>query len=93
MANPYNKLKDLVTSLEDDFEKSYDKQNAAAGTRVRKGMQELKNMAQEIRLAVQNQKNTTKEGAATAAPKKAAPGAAKKAAPAAKKAAPVAKKK
>lgn len=93
MANPYNKLKDLVTSLEDDFEKSYDKQNAAAGTRVRKGMQELKNMAQEIRLAVQNQKNTTKEGAAPAA-KKAAPGAAKKPAPAAaKKAVPAAKKK
>lgn len=93
MANPYNKLKDLVTSLEDDFEKSYDKQNAAAGTRVRKGMQELKNMAQEIRLAVQNQKNTTKD-AAPAATKKATPGAAKKAAPAAaKKAAPAAKKK
>ena len=92
MANPYNKLKDLVTSLEDDFEKSYDKQNAAAGTRVRKGMQELKNMAQEIRLAVQNQKNTVKEGAAPTQAKKAAP-AAKKAAPAAKKAAPAAKKK
>ncbi len=83
MANPFNKLKDLVTSLEDDFEKSYDKHNAAAGTRVRKGMQELKNMAQEIRLAVQNQKNTSKE--ATPVAKKAAPAAAKKAAPAAKK--------
>ena len=93
MANPYNKLKDLVTSLEDDFEKSYDKHNAAAGTRVRKGMQELKNMAQEIRLAVQNQKNSTKDGAAAPAAK-AAPAAAKKAAPAAaKKAAPAAKKK
>lgn len=95
MANPFNKLKDLVTSLEDDFEKSYDKQNAAAGTRVRKGMQELKNMAQEIRLTVQNQKNSSKDGAATApAAKKAAPATAKKAAPAAaKKAAPAAKKK
>ncbi|MGI4738009.1 MAG: hypothetical protein ACRYG7_22805 [Janthinobacterium lividum] len=93
MANPFNKLKDLVSSLEDDFEKSYDKQNAAAGTRVRKGMQELKNMAQEIRLAVQDQKNNSKEGAAAPAAKKAAP-AAKKAAPAAaKKAAPAAKKK
>ena len=93
MANPYNKLKDLVTSLEDDFEKSYDKHNAAAGTRVRKGMQELKNMAQEIRLAVQNQKNTSKETVAAPAAKKAAPAAAKKAAPAAKKAAPAAAKK
>nr|WP_223649670.1 hypothetical protein [Hymenobacter psoromatis] len=93
MANPYNKLKDLVTSLEDDFEKSYDKHNAAAGTRVRKGMQELKNMAQEIRLAVQNQKNTSKETVAAPVAKKAAPAAAKKAAPAAKKAAPAAAKK
>jgi membrane protease subunit (stomatin/prohibitin family) len=90
MANPFNKLKDLVTSLEDDFEKSYDKGNAAAGTRVRKGMQDLKNMAQEIRLEVQNQKNSTKDGAApAAADKKAAPA---KAAPAAKKAAPAKKK-
>lgn len=90
MANPFNKIKDLVASLEDDFEKAYDKHNAAAGTRVRKGMQELKTMAQDIRLEVQNQKNATKEGAAPAA---AAP-AAKKAAPAAaaKKAAPAKKK-
>ncbi len=95
MANPFNQLKDLISGLEDDFEKSYDKQNAAAGTRVRKGMQELKNMAQQIRLDVQNQKNSAKDGAAApaAATKKAAPAAAKKAAPAAKKAAPAAKKK
>ena len=95
--NPYNKLKDLVLSMEDDFDKSYDKQNAAAGTRVRKGMQEMKNMAQTIRLEVQNMKNSMKENGAAAAPaaKKAAPAAsaAKKAAPAAKKAAPAAKKK
>jgi len=89
MANPFNKLKDLVTSLEDDFEKSYDKGNAAAGTRVRKGMQDLKNMAQEIRLEVQNQKNSSKDGAADAPAAKAAPA---KAAPAAKKAAPAKKK-
>lgn len=91
MANPFNKLKDLITALEDDFEKSYDKHNAAAGTRVRKGMQELKNMAADIRKEVQDMKNSSKEGAAPvaakAAPaaKKAAPAAAKKAAPAAKK--------
>lgn len=71
-------------SLEGDFDKFYDKQNSAAGTRVRKGMQELKNMAQEIRTEVQNMKNTGGE-AAPAATKKAAPAAAKKAAPAKKK--------
>ena len=98
MANPFTKIKDLVSSLEDDFEKSYDKGNAAAGTRVRKGMQELKNYATSIRKEVQDMKNSTKAPAKAApAAKKAAPAAKKaapaKAAPAAKKAAPAAKKK
>lgn len=53
----FEQLKDLVMSLEDDFEKFYDKSNQAAGTRVRKGMQEMKNLAQEIRIEVQNMKN------------------------------------
>ena len=44
-------------SLEADFQKFYDKKNQAAGTRVRKGMQELKNLAQEIRVEVQETKN------------------------------------
>jgi len=47
-----------VESLEADFEKFYDKNNQAAGTRVRKGMQELKNLAQEIRVEVQSMKNS-----------------------------------
>lgn len=53
----FEKLKGLVLSMEDDFDKFYDKKNQAAGTRVRKGMQELKNLAQDIRLEVQNIKN------------------------------------
>ncbi|NJM94372.1 MAG: histone H1 [Cytophagales bacterium] len=53
----FEELKDLVMSLEGDFEKFYDKENQAAGTRVRKGMQDLKNLAQDIRLEVQNMKN------------------------------------
>ena len=52
----FSKVQDLVNSLEGDFEKFYDKGNQAAGTRVRKGMQELKNLAQEIRIDVQNKK-------------------------------------
>ncbi|SHJ54434.1 Histone H1-like protein Hc1 [Hymenobacter daecheongensis DSM 21074] len=87
--NNFGKLKDLVMALEGDFEKFYDKQNSAAGTRVRKGMQELKNMAQSIRTEVQNAKNSAAPaaGAAKAAPAKkaAAPAAAKKAAAPAKK--------
>lgn len=53
----YAQLKDLLESVEGDFEKFYDKSNKAAGTRVRKAMQDLKNLAQEIRVEVQNKKN------------------------------------
>jgi hypothetical protein len=53
----FEQLKDLVMSLEGDFSKFYEKENAAAGTRVRKGMQELKNLAQEIRIEIQEKKN------------------------------------
>ncbi|MEQ9297417.1 MAG: histone H1 [Cyclobacteriaceae bacterium] len=53
----FEELKDLVMSLEGDFSKFYDKENQAAGTRVRKGMQDMKNLAQEIRVEVQNMKN------------------------------------
>ncbi|MCG8388540.1 MAG: histone H1 [Cytophagales bacterium] len=55
--NRHDELKNLVQSLEADFEKFYDKGNNAAGTRVRKGMQDLKNIAQEIRVQVQDIKN------------------------------------
>lgn len=60
MPNPFRKLKAMVADLEDDFEKSYEKGNAAAGTRVRKGMQELKTMATTIRKEVQDAKNSAK---------------------------------
>ena len=81
--NNFSKVRELVMSLEGDFEKFYDKQNSDAGTRVRKGMQELKNMAQDIRKEVQDMKNAS--GGATAAPAAKGKAAPKKAAaPAAK---------
>lgn len=55
--NKFNDLKGIVDALEADFGKFYNDGNNAAGTRVRKGMQELKNLAQEIRLNVQEIKN------------------------------------
>mgnify|MGYP003579955457 CR=1 FL=1 len=57
--NKFSKVRDLVMSLEADFEKFYEKGNSAAGTRVRKGMQDLKNLAQELRKEVQDMKNNT----------------------------------
>nr|WP_293837457.1 histone H1 [uncultured Arsenicibacter sp.] len=53
----FDEVKNLIMSLEADFEKFYDKNNQAAGTRVRKGMQDLKNLAQEIRAEIQEKKN------------------------------------
>jgi hypothetical protein len=56
----FAEVKDLIMSLEGDFEKFYDKGNQAAGTRVRGGLQQLKTLAQEIRTEVQNKKNSGK---------------------------------
>ncbi len=53
----FRQLMELVGSAEADFEAFYEKGNKAAGTRVRKAMQELKSLAQEIRVDVQTRKN------------------------------------
>ncbi len=53
----FEEVKSLVAALEADADKFYNKGNSAAGTRIRKGMQDLKNLAQAIRLEVQNTKN------------------------------------
>ncbi len=58
----FEELKALIASIEPDADKFYTKGNSAAGTRVRKGMQDLKNIAQAIRAEVQELKN--KEGGA-----------------------------
>lgn len=63
----FTEAKNLITALEADADKFYNKGNSAAGTRVRKGMQDLKNLAQAIRLEVQESKN---KEAAPAAKKK-----------------------
>ena len=53
----FNELKSLVDGMEADFSKFYEKGNKTAGTRVRKGLQDLKKLAQDIRVEVQDQKN------------------------------------
>jgi hypothetical protein len=52
----FSELRDFVNNLERDFQQFYDKGNKAAGTRVRKAMQELKQKAQDIRVEVQEKK-------------------------------------
>lgn len=53
----FEELKALIASLEGDIDKFYNKENGAAGTRLRKAMQDLKGLAQEIRTEVQEMKN------------------------------------
>ncbi len=53
----FNELKNLVTILEEDASKFYDKNNKTAGVRVRKAMQEIKAIAQDIRNEVSEIKN------------------------------------
>lgn len=54
----FEKLKELIAGVEADAAKFYENGNNAAGTRVRKGMQDLKNLAQEIRTEVTEKKNS-----------------------------------
>lgn len=56
----FKKVQEVLSSVEADIAKFYDGGNAAAGTRVRKAMQDLKVLAQEIRTEVTEKKNTTK---------------------------------
>jgi len=53
----FEELKNLIASIEGDADKFYNKGNSAAGTRVRKGMQDLKAIAQAIRSEIQDLKN------------------------------------
>ncbi len=48
MLEQYEQLKSMVASVEDDVKKAAGG-NKAAGTRVRKSMQDIKNLAQELR--------------------------------------------
>lgn len=56
----FTELKELINGLEGDADKFYNKANSAAGTRVRKGLQDVKNLAQAIRLEIQESKNSGK---------------------------------
>lgn len=56
----FDTIQKHIEDLREDFTKFYKKGNKAAGTRVRKGMQELKEIAQEVRLDVKDRKENSK---------------------------------
>lgn len=54
----FDLLKKLIADLEADADKFYSKGNSAAGTRLRKGLQDIKSAAQTMRIEIQSKKNT-----------------------------------
>jgi len=54
----FEKVKQLVADIETDATKFYNQNNGAAGTRVRKAMQDLKVLAGEIRKEITEKKNS-----------------------------------
>ena len=52
----FDRLQDVVNDCQTDVIKFVDGNNSA-GTRVRKAMQAVKSLAQEVRIEVQDQKN------------------------------------
>ncbi len=54
----FQKVKDLISGIETDATKFYNANNSAAGTRVRKAMQDLKVLAAEIRKEITEKKNS-----------------------------------
>ncbi|WP_084498254.1 histone H1 [Pedobacter sp. V48] len=57
MREKFEKVKQLIGSFEADADKFYNKANDTAGTRVGRGMQDLKNLGSEIREEVTGRKN------------------------------------
>jgi predicted nucleic acid-binding Zn-ribbon protein len=60
MSQSYQDLLDHLKSMETDVQKFYEKGQAAAGTRIRKGLSELKKKAQDMRNEIQQIKSERK---------------------------------
>lgn len=52
----FKELETLIATMREDITKFYDKGNKAAGVRIRKNLQDVKALAQEIRKDVSAQK-------------------------------------
>jgi hypothetical protein len=57
----YEKIVQLIESMKENVDKFFAKGNKSAGTRVRTQCQELKKLAQELRIDVQNAKTPKSE--------------------------------
>jgi hypothetical protein len=57
--NNLDKMKVLVSEFEADFTKFTEKGNKAAGTRARKALQDIRNLAKDIRTEISEAKKKT----------------------------------
>ena len=57
LSNTFDDLQDAINDCQSDVTKFIDGNNSA-GTRVRKAMQAVKQLAQDVRVEVQDQKNS-----------------------------------
>lgn len=57
----YNEIVALLEAAREDVDKFFVKGNKSAGTRVRKHMQDLKTLAQQLRSEVQDAKKSGEE--------------------------------
>lgn len=57
----FNKIKEVIAAAEDDAQKFFEKQNSAAGTRLRKAAKEIADAAKAIRKQVSEIKSTEKK--------------------------------
>ena len=60
MENKHIKFKNIIDAMEADFDKFYNRGVNAAGTRVRKHLQELAGLCKETRKEVTEIKNSKK---------------------------------
>jgi hypothetical protein len=54
--NSLNKLKEFMSEFESDYARFTEKGNKAAGTRARKALQEIRNLAKDIRTEISDSK-------------------------------------
>lgn len=57
MQNLIDQITEVISNIQEDVTKFNEKGNKAAGTRVRKGMQTIKGLAQDVRVAVSAKNN------------------------------------
>lgn len=52
----FEKMQALLEQIKPDVQKAFEKGNSSAGTRVRQSMQEIKSLAQQLRMEIQEAK-------------------------------------